>query len=293
MKADEESSSRQALARKLGVSTHTIQRILVDGDVPRLREIKNTRIRRAWARILTRLALGMDRTPREWIEMAGIPFDTDTARRCKVEVMKVMARRGDPVLAPGGMIRPGRIAAEVLTAAPGYAWPAQVSIGLAARGALSANLEGLGGSFLEVFMRRLVGAVNPSTRLGTENMEEHEAVIGLRTAGASLDIGVGITETVHRRYLGFHFVSIPGISMRLGAICLKDPDRAGSVPDWRNATLPGRMKDRYFLVVAGDVAHDYLAGQCGIAPEEILLTSDARPDKIAGALLEETENHPD
>ena len=34
--ADAESPSRNALAKRLGVSTHTIQRILVDGDVPEL-----------------------------------------------------------------------------------------------------------------------------------------------------------------------------------------------------------------------------------------------------------------
>ena len=45
--ADEASASRQVLARDLGISTHTIQRILVDGDVPDLAGTPNTRVLRA------------------------------------------------------------------------------------------------------------------------------------------------------------------------------------------------------------------------------------------------------
>jgi len=305
--ADADSPSRQALALKMGVSTHTIQRILVDGNVPRLEETKNTRIRRAWVRILTRLAIGMDRMPREWIESVGIPFDDDAARICKVEALKVRAKRGDPVLAPVGATRYGRITSEAIAAAPGRDWPARIDVGLAVRGGLSGHLDIHGGSFLEVFTRRLVGAVNPATRLRTESMEEDDVVRGLMTAGASLDIGVGITETVYRRYLGLSFVQIPGISMRLGAMCLKRRDAGGRdrdgirrgqgapghVPDWRHVILPGGMKDRYFLVTAGSVAHDYLTGQCRIASEEIIVRSVTGSGQIAGIFLEETGKRPD
>ena len=292
-KVDEESASRQALARRLGVSTHTIQRILVDGSVPRLSKTKNTRIRRAWMRILTRLAVGTGHEPREWIEAVGIPFDEDARGTARIEALKISARHGDPGLAPGGIIRPGRLAAEDLAAAPGYAWPAQINIGLAARGALSGSLEDLGGSFLEVFMRRLAGAISPSARLRIQDMQEHEAVTNLLSACSKLDLGVGITETVHRRYLGLTFVPIPGISMRLGTICLRGKESQREIPHWRNAILPGRMKDRYFLVTKGDVAHDYLAGQCGITHDEIIVRSAARPGEIGKILLEETGARPD
>jgi len=292
-KADEESPSRQALARKLKVSTHTIQRILVSGDVPRLGETKNTRIRRAWERILTRLALGMGRKPREWIETVGLPWDEYTVRRCKVEALKVMGEGGYPILTPAGRIGQGEGAAGFMAAEPGHPWPEEVRVGLAARGAFAALLGSLGGSFLEMFMRRLAGAITPSAKLRIQDMQEHEVVSRLLRAGSGLDLGVGITETVHRRYLGLTFVPIPGISMRLGAICLKGKESQRRLPHWQHVILPGRVKERYFLVTQGDIAHDYLAGQFGIAPDEIIVRSAARPGQIGKILLEETGNRPD
>jgi predicted DNA-binding protein (UPF0251 family) len=68
--ADDESPSRQVLARRLGISTHTVQRILVDGDVPDLAATTNTRVLRAWVRIITRLAHAFGRDGRAWVEAA-------------------------------------------------------------------------------------------------------------------------------------------------------------------------------------------------------------------------------
>ncbi len=299
--ADEESPSRQALARRLGASTHTIQRILVDGEVPRLSETRNTRVRRAWVRILTRLALAVGRKPREWIEMVGIPYDDDARSTSEDAVRKAKARVVRAISALGGgttgqedgITGPGDWVSEAMGVMPESAWPDHVRIGLAARGVFSGHLDSLGGSFLEMFVRRLAGAVNPSMQLRIQNLEEREVVSGLLSSRAKLDLGVGITETVHRRYLGLTFVPIPGISMRLGAICLKGRDSARCLPEWRHAILPGQMKDRYFLVTSNDVAHDYLIGQCGIAPREILARSVSNPGRIGKILLEETGNHPD
>jgi hypothetical protein len=291
--ADEQSPSRQALALKLGVSTHTIQRILVDGSVPLLSETGSTRVRRAWVRILTRLAMNMDREPREWIEAVGIPFDDDMAGISEAEAIKVMARRNGSTYSQSGTARRVRPMTGVMATAPGIAWPAEIRAGLMVRGTLASNLESHGGSFLEVFLQRLVGAVNPGTRLGIQHMEEDAIVRDLLTRGTKLDVGAGIAGTVHRCYLGLTFVPIPGIITRLGAFCLKTKDRAGAVPDWREAVSPGRVKNRHFLVPAGDVAHEYLQGQCGIAPEEIVTIKAAGPDRIARALLKETRSHPD
>jgi hypothetical protein len=133
--------------------------------------------------------------------------------------------------------------------------------------------------------------VNPPTRLRIQNLEETEIVSGLLSVDPTLDMGVGITETVHRRYLGLVFVAIPGLSMRLGAICLRGTERDGPTPEWRSAILPGKMKDRYFLVTSSDVAHDYLKGQCGIGTREIITRSANDPGQIGEILLEETEKH--
>ncbi len=69
---------RGALARRLGVSTHTLQRILVDGTVPRF-ESASVRQARSWARTLARLAGQLGHDPRAWVEAAGLPWDETRA----------------------------------------------------------------------------------------------------------------------------------------------------------------------------------------------------------------------
>jgi hypothetical protein len=76
--------SRQVLAQRLGVSTQTLQRILVDGTVPDFR-IANRRVRNAWARTLGRLARYFDREPRPWLEKAGIGWDAEIAGLVRAE----------------------------------------------------------------------------------------------------------------------------------------------------------------------------------------------------------------
>lgn len=70
--ADEAEVSRQTLAAKLRISTHTIQRILVDGDVPDFSNPVSRRILNSWTRTITRLALHFGRDPLEWVKMVGI-----------------------------------------------------------------------------------------------------------------------------------------------------------------------------------------------------------------------------
>ena len=69
-------TSRGALARRLGVSTHTLQRVLVDGALPRFDRC-SVRQTRSWTRTLARLARHFGRAPRRWIEAAGIPWTAD------------------------------------------------------------------------------------------------------------------------------------------------------------------------------------------------------------------------
>lgn len=72
--ADERATSRQALARELGVGTHTLQRILVRGDVPSFSRA-GTRETRAWIRTLARLAVHFGRDPRDWLTAVGIGWE--------------------------------------------------------------------------------------------------------------------------------------------------------------------------------------------------------------------------
>ncbi|MCD4707294.1 MAG: hypothetical protein K8S62_06115 [Candidatus Sabulitectum sp.] len=70
--ADEAAVSRQTLATELRISTHTIQRILVDGDVPDFSNSVSRHILNSWTRTITRLAVHFGHNPLEWVKMVGI-----------------------------------------------------------------------------------------------------------------------------------------------------------------------------------------------------------------------------
>lgn len=86
--AQRSARSRQELARRLRVSTGTLQRILVSGDVPDF-EAAGARVTRAWARTITRLAIAVGRDARSWIEMVGIPWNETIAEVCSAEKEKI------------------------------------------------------------------------------------------------------------------------------------------------------------------------------------------------------------
>jgi hypothetical protein len=68
-------STRQELAGRLHVSTKTLQRILVDGDVPDFQRKVGTKVLHSWTRTITRLAVYFDRDPWEWLAAVGIERD--------------------------------------------------------------------------------------------------------------------------------------------------------------------------------------------------------------------------
>src|SRR4030095_15356752 len=77
--ADAQAASRAVLSQRLGVSTHTIQRILVDGRVPHFGKRVGPRQSLAWARTTRRLAVRLGAKPRSWIESAGIVWTEEVA----------------------------------------------------------------------------------------------------------------------------------------------------------------------------------------------------------------------
>jgi hypothetical protein len=81
-RAEESAGTRAELSRRLGISTHTLQRLLVDGAVPRFGRGVSTRQTLAWTRTLARLAARLDASPRAWIESAGIRWNDEVARAC-------------------------------------------------------------------------------------------------------------------------------------------------------------------------------------------------------------------
>ena len=69
------SSTRQELAGRLHVSTKTLQRILVDGDVPDFRRKVGAKVLHSWTRTIARLAAYFGRDPWEWLAGVGIQRD--------------------------------------------------------------------------------------------------------------------------------------------------------------------------------------------------------------------------
>jgi hypothetical protein len=85
---DAATGSRRKLAAKLRISTHTLQRLLVDGDVPDLTHEQSTYVVHSWVRTLSRVAIGLGMDPIGLVESTGLNGDdrmrtlveTETAR---------------------------------------------------------------------------------------------------------------------------------------------------------------------------------------------------------------------
>jgi len=74
-KADDALQSRRKLAARLKVSTHTLQRILVDGDVPDFSREQTPYVTGSWTRTITRIAEGLGLDAWDLLESAGIQRD--------------------------------------------------------------------------------------------------------------------------------------------------------------------------------------------------------------------------
>ncbi|MBD3337364.1 MAG: hypothetical protein GF355_17765, partial [Candidatus Eisenbacteria bacterium] len=99
--AARQAGSRQALAKRLGVATHTLQRLLVDGNVPDFPRTSNRRVIRAWVRTLSRLAAHFNVPAREWIEGVGIDWEDEIAA-----LAEEVQRKAAPRRAPDGHREP-------------------------------------------------------------------------------------------------------------------------------------------------------------------------------------------
>ncbi|MBN2586371.1 MAG: hypothetical protein JXA64_05560 [Candidatus Fermentibacteraceae bacterium] len=98
---NEKVGSRQRLSSILKVSTHTIQRILVDGDVPETGDRSSRRQSLAWARTLTRLAAGLEMDPLTLLEDIGFDMGDGMDQLVDSELVKLGSgetRPGSPVL---------------------------------------------------------------------------------------------------------------------------------------------------------------------------------------------------
>lgn len=276
-RADEQASSRQSLANDLGVATHTLQRILVEGDVPSFPETGSIRIIHAWVRTLTRIAYHLGHDPRAWIEGVGIEW-SETIKYVSDSALRAAMRRARdrPMarLAPGGIDRepkPTRI----------------LTVGVVDRPPFSDPLTDRDRSFLEVYAQRLLGAIDHSCELRFEKMCENELINNLASEDSKLDLGIGLLDTVERRALRLDLAPIPGWGIRLSAILIRPASTEQKPPSWRDLTA-GRFTNGDLLVLKGGVACSYLSSQCEIASESLhVLDVRADPITLAHSITEE------
>jgi len=280
--ANERAASRQALARTLGLSTHTVQRILVNGEVPQFPETRNTRIVRSWIRIIARLAFYAGEEPRHWVEAIGIPWNDD-ARAASDGALRRAALRSAP-------IKPGM---SSQASAPCAIWRRVLRVGIAERFPFSPTLPSFGRSFLEEYARRVLIALSPEARLEFKTMGEQDVVAGLVGPAPALDLGVGIAETVDRKFLGLEFVPLPGWALRLSALCLCRRTAGASVPAWQEILAPGSRHNAVFLIPPDGVGAHFLRGHCGIPADRLIPGHSSVPGRIAEALLNVTERKAD
>ena len=115
--AHRRSGSRHRLAKRLRVSTHTLQRILVDGDVPELGEGSSRRQCLAWVRTIARIASGLKEDPWEHLEEIGVKRTEELQRVVSAEMAKLegVSRHAAP---EAGNIT-GRLASLLLGSLPG------------------------------------------------------------------------------------------------------------------------------------------------------------------------------
>ena len=295
--ANERARSRQDLAKTLGLSTHTIQRILVNGDVPRFPQTRNTRIVRSWVRILTRLAFHAGEEPRRWIEMVGIPWNDEASRASEGALRRAASRRTPSI--PETSAGPGAAAASGAPAAAGAArdtkvdWPRDLRVGIVDRAPFSSQLPGFDCSFLDEYARRVISALAPDSRIKSEMVGERELVSSLIGRSPGFDLGIGLVETIDRAFLGLEFAPLPGWSVRLSAVCLRRRDDYTAAPAWHAAVSTTSPHIQAFLVHPGGAAAHFLRSQCGFRADQLVLLESSEPEDAARKLLEETEYCPE
>ena len=201
----EEAGIRTAyeLARRLNVSTHTLQRILVDGTPPDFRKKQGRRLILSWTRTLARLARGLDKEARPWIEGVGIRWDDDIRKAAERE----LARSGTP---HGAAAVSGDTLARIRTrAAAGD--PEPVRAGVVPLGPYE--------PFFRAWVDRLVGAVDPGWGVRWIRASAEEIAAELRTGG--LDVGAGLFETPALRASGLELLPAPGLRVSLRALAVR------------------------------------------------------------------------
>lgn len=269
LQADRLASSRQVLAGRLGISTHTIQRILVDGSVPRFSGPQSTRVVRAWTRTLTRIAYHLGFEPQTWVEQVGIEWSPETAAASEEALAEQMSRR-DGGLAGEPDTSDAQVAASPGTILRSCRNPWQLF--LATRPPFGESSYDESESFFEGFGRAILKAIDPRRAvqiIHTKDMLPRDPAQVLKSADSPLPaVGVGYLQTVERIAWGYQFLPLPGLRVQPRILMIKpaSPKRgrarskeAGS-PTWQEITASVAGGSCSLYLPAGDPLLRVLGG---------------------------------
>jgi len=200
---DRELRSRRLLARRLGLSTHTLQRLLVRGDVPRLDRDANPRVRRSWIGIVARLADHFGVDPRDWLEGLGVTWTGSVPDLVRAARARTASEDPSPVevRVPGG----------------------------GALGLAEAGREG----FAARLGARLVRSVWPDARPRVRR--EPGAVLAGASASTGPLLEIGRLDTPRARAAGDTLLPIPGLRVRTAVVVTGAPRPA---PTWDRIADP-------------------------------------------------------
>lgn len=276
---EERCASRAELARTLGVSTHTLQRLLVDGDVPDFTRPQGRRLVLAWVRTLTTLAARFRQDPRAWIEGVGIAWDDRVERAAAAAVER---RQGRPASASAA---PDPLEAVRARARRGDAAPVEAV--LVDRPFFADPLPD-GRSFLQACVEMTIGAVDPAWGVRWRTGSPAEAAALLSQPGGEPHLVAGLLETAQLKARGIAFVRLPGWRVPLRALWV---DRGGEPPVWEELTQ-GRPETARFLVRAEDPAETIVRRHWGAPPARVLVRDRSGAEALARELLEEMRRRP-
>ncbi len=309
--AEGRAGSRQALARQLGVSTQTLQRILVRGDVPVFPQTTNVRVQHSWTRTLSRLARHLGGDPRRWLAQVGISWDDDVqaiveeARDAEAVDRGSGAKPALPMSIEIGLPDLGLFELAVFPRAFDHidAGSAGSTAKPAAPAALPASSAAPSRpSAAEVLARIIFGAVDPMVTLRFRRAPETHLADALLRGGSasrrggtlqregSIDCALGVLASADRELRGIEFIRIPGWRVRLSAFGVAAASGPAPVefPSWPAAIFASTAAAPPLMVAENGVAQRHLLGVCGV-PADRLRTLPEDHARAARALREAAE----
>lgn len=275
--ADVAGPGRQVLARRLGVATHTLQRILVSGDVPDFHAGASAHAERAWCRTLARLAHHLGHDPRAWIETVGIAWGPRADAAVRELATEGTAHRADE-------------RGDLVTRLRETGGP--VRVGVIDYHHLDADLPGREESFLRTYVRRLLGAIDPGWPIEFVRADVPGLLGGLVRRRSPFHLVASLFDTVPRRARGVDFVPIPGIVVRHAALLVSGVDDGRPVPEWPDVATSG--DPAVLAYVYRDQAADvHLTTQCGLESRQLVRRRPVDGDEIIDELVRLADHHPD